>query len=340
MMRMGMMFVVLMALLASPAVGDDRAKTGVHTVRGDDEIVVYGDLFARWQNTRWFIATEVMLPLPAFWNADRNYEMRVQAFQVRSVLACDKEWKLSGRKYQVSCIIEDIGLQAVSTEGPEYPHVGTILAEMDAKLTDARVQLQVRDNGRVTNIDLEDVPPPRNQRERLVQENLRQVLSRLVVGFDMKLRKSNFLSTGQWVETKSSLLSLPSSTLTPASGLVVHQLNGYKGHIVVQTKGEGQIMEIDSSSGDEYSYSVDLSGVAIYDEEQGFMTERVWSMRAQRTASSFQEQGLTQGLYSHSGILRMLGDKERVNVGPTREVRTSDIVRQEGLPAWEPVLPL
>lgn len=336
---------VLACLLSTgPAVaggdGDDGddSKKGVHGVRGDEEVTVYGDLFARWEGTRWFIATEVQLPIGTWFYADQNYQMRVQGYQVRSVLACDKDWKLSGRKYEVSCRIEDLGLQAVCGEAPDFPHVSAILDEMDAKLTGARVQLQVKDNGRVVNIDLEDVPPPRNRRERRVNEAIRQVLTRLVVGFDMKLRKSNFLSTGQWVETKSALLSMPSSTLTPASGLVVHQLNGYKGHVVVQTKGEGQIMEVDGG-GNEINYAVELNGVAIYDEEEGFMTERVWSMKAERTASTYMEWGMTRGIYTHSGLLRMLGEKERVDVGPTREVRTASAGRLPALPMWEPVRP-
>lgn len=339
-MRLHALSILAAALLTTPvqAGGDDEPK-GVHGVRGDDEIVVYGDLFARWEGTRWFIATEVTLPLGTFFRADQNWDMRVQAYQIRAILACDKDWKLSGRKYEVSCRIEDVGLQVVVNESPKFMHVGDIIDEMDAKLSGARVQLQVRDNGRVTNIDLEDVPPPRNRRERQVNEALRQVLSRIVVGFDMKLRKANFLSTGQWVETKSALLSMPSATLSPANGLIVHQLNGYRGHIVVQTKGEGQIAMVGDDPSADINYTAELNGVAIYDEDEGFMTERVWSMQAEQTASTFQEFGMTQGVYSHSGALRMLGEKERVDVGPTREVRTPTAGRLPGLDLWEPVRP-
>ena len=47
--------------------------------------------------------------------------------------------------------------------------------------------------------------------------------------------------------------------------------------------------------------------------------------------------GMTQGVYTHAGMLRMLGDKERANVGPTREVRTPSAGRSPQLPLWEPV---
>jgi len=332
----------LAAVSAAPAVaGDgDEEQVGVHSVRADDAVVVYGDLFARWNGTRWFIATEVQLPGPQMWRADLNDEVRIGAYQVRAVLACDKEWKLFGRKYEVRCRIEDVGIQAASVD-PKYKHTEKILQEFDAKLSGASVQLQVKDNGRVVNIDLEGVPNPRNQRERQNAETLRQLLSRLVVGFDMKLRKANYLSTGQWVEYRSALLSMPSSTLTPASGTVVHQLNGYNGHTVVQTKGQGQMM-ITGDNGDgsgDITFTLKLNGVSIYDDDEGFMTERVWSLAAERTAGSFDRWDAGAGAYAHSGVLRMLGEKERAPVGPTREVVLPGFNNPLSRAAWEPVRP-
>lgn len=311
--------------------GDPEPKKGVHAVKADDSIIVYGDLFARWSDTRWFIETEVLVPTWSFWAADFNYEMRVVAYQVRTVLACEKEWQISRRRQEVRCRIEDISLQAAILE-EKFKHAQAVLDEMVTKLKGAAVQLQVRDNGRVTNIDLEDVREPRNRRERQILESMRQVLARIVVGFDMKLRKSNFLSTGQWVENRSALLSMPSVTLAPASGLVVHQLNGFDGHIIVQTKGEGQIQ------GDEGAmYAVEINGVSIYDEGEGFMTERVWSLVGRRTAESFLTFGTALADYAHSGRLRMLGEKEQVDVGPTREVRLPGMKKKDHLDLWTPI---
>jgi hypothetical protein len=319
------------AFAAEPPTRGVPAAKGVHAVRADEEVVVYGDLFARWSDTRWFIETEVRLPTWAFWAANLNYEMRVAAYQVRSVLACEKDWKLARRRYEVMCRIEDIGIQAVTLER-NFKHAQSILDEMAGKLRGAAVQLQVRDNGRVTNIGLEDMPEPRNRRERQIEESLRMVLSRLVIGFDMKLRRTNFLESGQWVENRSSLLSMPSVTLTPSSGLVVHQLNGFDGHIVVQTKGEGQIL------GDEnVSYIVQLNGVSIYDEREGFMTERVWSLVGERTAESYMTFGTMLGNYSHCGWLRMLGADEKVDVGPTRELKFPGMDDKADLAPWVPI---
>jgi hypothetical protein len=331
----------------TPGEGDGPPK-GVHAVRSDDEITVFGDLFARWDDTRWYIATEVQLPATAlvrsgtatdstggasWFVANQNYEMRVAAYQVRAVLACGKDWKLSGRKYEVSCVIEDFGLQALVFER-KYKHAQAILDEYDRKFTGARVQLQVKDNGRVTNIDLEDMPDSRNARERRIEESMRQIMSRLVVGYDMKLRKANYLSSGQWVETRSALLSMPSSTLAPSSGLIVHQLNGYKGHVVVQTKGEGQMVDDQG-----VTYKADITGVSIYDDDEGYMTERVWMLVARPTVSTGGnfDTGNTPS-YTHSGVLRLLGDAEVVDVGPTRRVGAPG-ADADDFPPWVPLEP-
>jgi hypothetical protein len=317
---------------AQAAEKEAEAPQGVHTVRADESLVVYGDLFARWADTRWFIETEVRLPTWMTWATNNNYEMRVSAFQVRAVLACEKDWKLTRRRIEVFCHIEDVGLQVVTLEGGKYRHAQRILDEMHGKLKGAAVQLQVLDNGRVVNVDLENVPPRRNRRENQIHEALRTIMARLVLGFDMKLRKSNYLSTGQWVELRTGLLAMPSSTLTPASGLIVHQLNGYNGHIVVQTKGEGQIQD-----DNEAMYAVQLNGVSIYDEDEGFMTERVWSLVGTRTADSFMSFGTMMADYSHAGRLRLLGPTQKVDVGPTREVTYPGAKGKEHLPLWAPI---
>ena len=314
-----------MTWLALALLGGALAQDAV-----DEELIVYGDLFARWDQTRWFIATEFVVPRPLGLSADRNWDMRVKAMQIRAVLACDKDQSLGRRRMQVHCNLEDVGLQAVVLD-QDIAHADEILDEVDAKLTGASLQLQVRDNGRVTNVDLEGIEAD-NRRERTIQEVLRTILSRLVSGFDMKLRRWNNLGEGQWVEYKSNLLAMPSTTLTPSSGLIVHQLHRFQGHTVVQTVGEGQIMD-----DLENTYVVDLQGVSIYDLLEGYMTERVWYVYGERTSSSFMQSGMRTGDYWHSGRLLMLDDDQVIDVGPTRRVAAPFQDADDGTPPWVPI---
>ncbi len=297
----------LLASLSLPAVAQEEG------VDYDEEIVVYGDLFARWDGTRWAMATELVVPHPIWLMADRNRSVRVKALQIHSVLACEKDWKLTRRRWQVHCTMEDMGIQAVPVaEDRKYEHTQAILDEIDAKLTGASLQLQAKDNGRVVNVQLEGVEAD-NRRERNSAETLRMILSRLIAGWDMKLRRGNFLGEGQWVEYDNQLLAMPSHMRSLAGGIVVHQLHKYKGHRVVQTVGEGHLLD-DLN----YSYKVDLQGVSVYDYDEGYMTERVWYVYGERTAAGFYAAGTASLDYWHAGRLLMLEPDQEFDVGPTR----------------------
>ena len=54
--------------------GDSLAQTPAADVA--EEVVVYGDLFARWDGTRWFIETETVLPYTLSLTADENRSVR------------------------------------------------------------------------------------------------------------------------------------------------------------------------------------------------------------------------------------------------------------------------
>lgn len=211
-----------------------------------NEIVVWGDLFARWDDTRWLVATEIETPFPLTLAREKNGSFFTTGYQVRTILACSKSWKLNNKHYEVDCRLEDFGIQAAIadryTEGREAL-AQSVLDEIDAKLTNAALQLQVSDDGRVTNVDLEGLDKD-SDREQMIYETLRQVLSRVVVGFDMKMQKLNQLNEGKWIEYHSALMSMPlpsGSTATRASSTLIHYLNRYKGQILVQSIGKGMI---------------------------------------------------------------------------------------------------
>ena len=164
-------------------------------------------------------------------------------------------------------------------------------------------------DGRVANIHLEG-DEVRNTRERGIHETCRQLLLRMVAGFDMKLRKRNFLKTGQWVEYRSPLFDMPgSSRANMGSALIVHQLDPYKGHLIVQSVGKGMVtqdvaMEMDESS---MSYAMNMEGVSVYSLEGGFMTDRVWFVVGTPTGNFW-----ASSKYFSAGRLEMLSEKKPV----------------------------
>ncbi len=306
-----------------------------------EEIVVYGDLFARWDDTRWFIETEIGLPFPMMLQREQNDEIRANAMQIRAILRCNKTAQLRRKRFEVDCVLEDVGLQAVpfrNDRSKRKLETGQkVLDEIDAKLTDASLQLQVADDGRVTNIDLEGVSKS-NSRVSAIQETLRQIMSRVVVGFDMKLRKGNQLHEGKWPEYNSNLMTMPvppSITGVSGSSMLMHYLNRYQGHILVQSIGKGVVgMPIpDPREGEKMvNYKTNFIGVSIFDFEEGYMIERVWALTGDASASAL----FQNGSYHHAGRITMLGEKDAPDVGPTRLVQAQGETTR-GLEYWVPI---
>lgn len=203
-----------------------------------EEVIVFGDPFRRWEDTRWFIAYELTVPMGLVLARDANKGFHTHALQVRAVVHCNKDAPLGKRKYEVGCSIEDIGIQASERHDTTRPRqmetVKEVLDEIDGKLTGASVQLQVKDDGGVPNVDLEGIEAD-NRRERAIQESLRQMVLRIAMGFDMELPQP--IKDKQWIEYKNPILSMPSATASQGSTQVVSTMVKHKGNWIVQQAG-------------------------------------------------------------------------------------------------------
>src|SRR5687768_1503853 len=103
-----------------------------------EEIVVWGDLFARWNDTRWMVTTELALPYAFGFLRDENLGFPSREFQIRTVIRCNKQWKLGRHKYEVDCNIEDFAMQAAidheRIKADDIVGATSVLDEIDAKL--------------------------------------------------------------------------------------------------------------------------------------------------------------------------------------------------------------
>ena len=310
-------------LLALPSAADETLE-----IDPTQEIVVWGDRFARWDDTRWYIETDVIQPWATVLARDVNYEFQTQEFRIRAIFACEKQHHLSRRRQEVACTIEDIGMIAnVADRSPTDKRLARaqlVLDEVDAKLTRAAMQLRVTDDGQVKGIDIEGIPT-RNRRQNRMQQTLTQLMSRLIVGYDLELQDDNQLHEGVWVEYNTGLLLL--QTQAVGSNYVKHYLNKFDDQIIVQSIGRG----VSSTTGTRFDarFDVHLDGVSIFDGDEGFLTERVWAIKGTSTPSG----SFNTLEYVHHGQVRMLGDRDRPDCG------RSQIVNGRGqfhpsLPSW------
>lgn len=302
------------------------------TVEKTEEVFVFADKFARWDRTRWYAEAQIGFPLPAKYIAVENLEFRVTAVQIRSQFVCEKTWRRGKKGYEVLCDIEDVSLRATAFEKkPNDPD--KVLQEMDDLASKAKIRLYVMDDGRVNNIDIEGISASL-QREQIVRENIRQLYMRLMAGFNLKMPKQSQMFDNQWVEYGSTLFALPGMR-SQSGGYVVHQVNPYKGHLVVQSIGDALIS--DGVEDRPSFYSVHLDSVSIYRPEDGIMTERAYVVQGMTTASSALANGFSGGNYFHTGRVQMLGERERIDCGFTARVLAPNAPPEEGVPIWEPM---
>lgn len=351
--------------LAGPA-GAVQGKVSVPTpgpeaTEEPEEVIVIADRFARWDHTRWYAEMQIGFPLPYPMYAEQNWETRLVALQVRSVLSCEKTWRRGNRSFEVICDIEDISLRGVSYEDGST-HATDVLQDIDRKLTDTSLQLYVSDNGRVDNLDLAGFPG-NNDREKAIRESTRQIMRRLMASFHMRLPRTSAMTEGQWMEYESPIFLLPtpvfwsptgSNTDGPSvipgggssgtstgitsmgGGYLLHQLDKYRGKLVVQSKGVATVS--DGQDDQPNYYSVNFDGVSIYDPDSGIMTERVYALQGQTTASSATANGFAGGLYFHAGRIQMLNPTDKVPVGFTGQVVPEALAaKHPELPRWKPI---
>jgi hypothetical protein len=294
---------------------------------GREDFTVWGDLFARWDHTRWFVSADFLLPDFIELRRDENLSFDTREFVITMVYGCTKFAELSKQRMEVECKVEDFGMRAniddweISQNKIEKAQV--ILDEIDAKLTGAAMSLQVADDGRVMDIGLDGVPQD-NRRVSDIQETLRQLLMRTIVGFHLRMQKYNQLDEGKWLEYNSTIMNMPGTT---GSNEIVHQLNRYRGHVIVQSVGKGL-----TTFGGNYGFTTEFSGVALFDDVNGFMTERVWTLFGNSIASS----GIIgQKSFFHSGRVTMLGSADQPDCGAT-EVVNGRAQKYAFLPDWTP----
>ena len=210
--------------------------------------------------------------------------------------------------------------------------------------------------------------PRGTSRERGIQESLRQMVSRLVAGFHLRI-PDHAQRSGEWVEYKSALMQIPSLTSSRGTAMVKHVVSRRDQMQIVQTVGKGAatinlpIQYLDAPEGShpqglvtggggggaandaeqfaqftwtnesdvEATWEMRATGVAIFERQTGIMSERVWLVNGQPTASA--GQGTQLPPFRNAGRITMLGKTDRPDVGKSTQVSPPG-VKIDGLDAW------
>lgn len=275
----------------------------------DEEIVVWGDPFLQWDQ-RWLVKTEFRFPVAQWLSGGKNVELPTLSMRVRAVLDCDRDRPRGKRRWDVTCTIDDVALQALQPD-MSYYDARLVLEEWDALLTGQTFELRVSEDREILATDL-PATPPGNREARRRQEWVRQLAVRLLSPLQMEL--PDWVSTGsQWFEKRTRLLQMP--TITAPFGIteLVHHLDEIQGHWVVQSQGRSTMVPgVQFARSANAKYRLQMAGVTRFDPSTGLMVERIWHVGGRATASSARGHG-----YHNFGQLLLLDDTERPYLGRT-----------------------
>jgi hypothetical protein len=197
---------------------------------------------------------------------------------------------------------------------PEEGLLQPIVEGLDEILTGAVVQLVVRPDGRVVNLDLENVSR-RNNRVGVINENLRLVLFRAFAGLDLQLPESG--EGGNWPQYGAWLMAAPSTNGSAGTSEIVHSVvDRGPGGVTILSGGRGLIVP----GGGENLYEARMWGKAVFDPRTGRLLDRTWTVVGGPTASSFIAFGAAGYPYvQHGRVVALTGD-ETWDVGQSVEL--------------------
>lgn len=255
----------------------------------------------------YFVETEVQLPALTTVYAQLNTNARITGIHVSMVLDCTSERPVGQKGHELWCDIVDIGLVGtplVADAGILAP----VMVEMDEVLTDAAIQMQLRNDGRVVNVDLEGVARP-NRRVSFNAEMFRLFLVRAIAGFDLRLPHDDVAEGAIWSQRDPLLFDTPHPRGSQGSGEIGwHVKSVADSGYVIEGAGRGMTAPAtDAVAGMTNLYQMRVESVARFDPA-GCLRQRTWAVEGLLTAGSVLNEGLSGVPYLQRGRLVLVED--------------------------------
>lgn len=155
-----------------------------------------GELAWRWTpGVTYRYHAEAILQVPGnvfLMHAERNLEARAAQLGIAADLTCTPTAKKKG--WDLTCTLDQVGLEGLAVSG-EQDNLKVILAEDNEKLRGSTLTLDVAEDGRIKGVALPNWDR-RDSRHKLIVEEMRMVLARLVVPLGMETPGDGIGATG------------------------------------------------------------------------------------------------------------------------------------------------
>lgn len=258
-----------------------------------------GGLAVQWaegETRTYSLQSRTLLPAQMRLQAAENLDARVDQMWLDVVTTCGIEELIGKKRINLVCTLDDVQVRGMAVPS-DLKRAPKIIAEMDASLTGAKVQLQYLRDGRLRGLDLEgvDKSTPRLEEQH---EVLRLLLLRTFAALDVGMPKKGDDRGGSWETRESFALALPVQAGTLGNYKLIWTATGAEGGIVdLSATAKGIItggQMVPSGQGEEPAIQVrvELDGKARFNTQTGVLLEHSYTVEGQHTASSIMaEQG-------------------------------------------------
>ncbi|HCH64562.1 MAG: hypothetical protein CL927_04100 [Deltaproteobacteria bacterium] len=225
------------------------------------------------ESRRYYLESHGIVPniLPLY--APRNHITRFSRYEVAVVADCTASNKKLGRQQDVRCDLEDFALRLTPMRQDLHQAEPT-LTQLESIHEGLWAQMTFKDSGTMVSFDIEGLPDA-TERDRRVQQDLRLLLQRVFVGFQIVLPSTSAWSE-PWVE-KGALFTQPIGRRDAVSRMEhTPELNAEKGVVRITTEGVVTMRSSGGGANVHPSLKGGVGGVTVWDTQTGSMVGRQW----------------------------------------------------------------
>lgn len=268
------------------------------------------------------LQSRTLLPTQMRLQAAVNLDARVDQMWLDVVTTCGIDELLGKKRINLVCTLDDVQVRA-GVVAADINRAPKIIAEMDAALTGATVQLQYLRDGRLRGLDLEgvDKSTPRLEEQH---EVLRLLLLRTFAPLDVGMPNKGDDGGQEWKVRETQALALPVQSGTFGSYNLVWKTAEAAGDVATLSSSAKGVVSggptVRAGQGEAPALQVEvvLQGTAHFNTATGVLLDHIYNVEGIHIASSVMaEAGRTQPYVHTAGATFIAPGTAVPKLGPS-----------------------
>ena len=251
---------------------------------------------------QYLISSTTVLIYPEVMQGEGTGELHFIEMETTVLTTCAATSVVGKKAYDVSCVIDDLGLRGTPQRGENIEKAVTVLETVAAAAKGARVVSRFGRDGRVTKIDLRDLDLSKSWMS-INANTLQIVLGHAFGGLDLQLPKDgDDKGKGKWTQREAKPMSLAIEEFTLGMIKMEHTLaSSGVDSTTIHTESHGTLTPGSESEGASagLTYDATMTGNAIFDTSKGALVQRVFDVSGSLTAGSKGANGASRPYVHH-----------------------------------------